>query len=188
MLAMSRTAEEGLAQWVLPFNRKNLYYEVSCVAAAGANEQVRFLGGTSYNKIQQEGTSQIVRFVHKVRPEAQEVHRQVGVSFPCVSGIVYARTVACVSLEEYARELTAVYTPGRETSGGGRLCTALLCEHARVAKDTRPLRLEGRCRGDCRRDCRIRDGHRPPARPLRSALRPSQELRRVLPRDWSCRA
>lgn len=122
MLAMSRTAEEGLAQWVLPFNRKNLYYEVSCVAATGANEKVRFLGGTSYNKIQQDATSQIVRFVHKVRPEAQEVHRQVGVSFPCVSGIVYARTVACVSLERiWARTDGSVYSLPRSFRGAGSL-------------------------------------------------------------------
>lgn len=29
LLCMPRTAEKGLAQWVMPFNRKNLFYDVS---------------------------------------------------------------------------------------------------------------------------------------------------------------
>lgn len=64
---------------------------------AKTDSQIRYLGGIGFSNIQRETTNQIIQFVHKFRPEAEEVHRKNGVDVPCISGIVYCRTIACVS-------------------------------------------------------------------------------------------
>lgn len=100
---MKRTSGTGLAQFVLPFNRKNLFYDVSGVVAVNADVLlIHYLGGSSHANIQAETTSAIIQFVHKFRPEAQEVHRKNGIDAPCISGLVYCRTTNSVSFRSCA--------------------------------------------------------------------------------------
>lgn len=83
ILNMPKTPEHGLAQWVEPFNRKNLFYEI------------RYQGG--FDK-QNETTKDIVGFIHTFREEAAEINKRHDVRMPCVSGLVYCRYKADVSV------------------------------------------------------------------------------------------
>lgn len=51
----------------------------------------------SHWNIQKETETQIVELLRKLKPEAARTNAQHGVDAPCVSGIVYCRTVASVS-------------------------------------------------------------------------------------------
>lgn len=58
--------------------------------------QIRYLGGMSLSNMQSETMRQILAFVHKFRPEAEEIHRTHGINTRCISGLIYCRTIASV--------------------------------------------------------------------------------------------
>lgn len=82
ILNMPKTSDEGLAQWVEPFNRKNLFYEV------------RHLGG--YDR-QNETINDLITFIRKFSREAEGINERHAVKVPCISGLVYCRLTADVS-------------------------------------------------------------------------------------------
>lgn len=50
----------------------------------------------SLSNMQSETMRQILAFVHKFRPEAEEIHRTHGINTRCISGLIYCRTIASV--------------------------------------------------------------------------------------------
>ncbi|RXK36199.1 hypothetical protein M231_06543 [Tremella mesenterica] len=83
-----------LAQWVEPFNRKNLFYEVSSSREANrAQIQVRYRGNVIEH---QDKALEIADFISSHRAEAMQRNREKGVTLPCASGLVYCRSrIAC---------------------------------------------------------------------------------------------
>lgn len=77
---------KGYGQWVMPFNRRNLFYEI------------RYQGRGSIEKeemeVQKNPLDDIVDFIEKYRPEAAKRNRENGIFRICVTGIVYCRTTA----------------------------------------------------------------------------------------------
>lgn len=82
ILNMPKTSQQGLAQWVEPFNRKNLFYEI------------RHMGGTDR---QNETVMDLTQYIRKLTREAEAVNQRHGVNTRCVSGLVYCRLTADVS-------------------------------------------------------------------------------------------
>lgn len=82
ILNMPKTSQQGLAQWVEPFNRKNLFYEV------------RHLGGFDR---QIETISDLTQFIRKFTREAEAINKRHAVDVPCISGLVYCRLTSDVS-------------------------------------------------------------------------------------------
>ncbi|TXT13064.1 hypothetical protein VHUM_01465 [Vanrija humicola] len=90
ILNMPQTPEQGLAQWVEPFNRKNLFYEI------------RYYGGNNrFNQIAED----LSNFIRGFIPEAKAINNRHGVSMPCVSGLVYCRYKAdCDDIAAFLNE------------------------------------------------------------------------------------
>ncbi|WVQ71470.1 hypothetical protein IAR50_001008 [Cryptococcus sp. DSM 104548] len=87
---------KGHGQWVLPFNRRNIFYEV------------RYQGRGSYDddedrEPQKSTIDDMAEFLLKYRPQAMERNKAKGINRPCVTGIVYCRTTA--ACEEVADNL-----------------------------------------------------------------------------------
>ncbi|GMK55558.1 hypothetical protein CspeluHIS016_0206140 [Cutaneotrichosporon spelunceum] len=81
ILNMPKTSSQGLAQWVEPFNRKNLFYEV------------RHMSGWHR---QGDTVDDIIKFVRSFRREAEDINARHNVDVPCISGLVYCRfTASC---------------------------------------------------------------------------------------------
>lgn len=118
ILNMPKTKENGLAQWVEPFNRKNLFYEV------------RYQGG--YDK-QNETTQDIAAFILKYKKEAAEINRRHGVDMPCVSGLVYCRFRADVGtlIPRFCADASVRYDL-LTAQQQGRHCQAVLRDSPRV--------------------------------------------------------
>lgn len=93
ILNMPKTSEQGLAQWVEPFNRKNLFYEVSRPKDA-LTTKVRHQGGYDRSS---DTVQDLVGFIKQFTPEARAINERHGVTMPCVSGLVYCRLTADVS-------------------------------------------------------------------------------------------
>lgn len=97
--------------------------------------------------MQREITNQIIQFVHKFRPEAEEVHRKQGIDVPCISGLVYCRTIACVSCQEGRHadiQCDAVAEKLSDSGVSARPFYAKQSEHvkARVLADWKEGRVE----------------------------------------------
>lgn len=82
ILNMPKTSDQGLAQWVEPFNRKNLFYEV------------RHLGGRDR---QGDTIEDIIKFIRSFSHEAEGINARHNVDVPCITGLVYCRFTANVS-------------------------------------------------------------------------------------------
>jgi bloom syndrome protein len=84
ILNMPKTSEQGLAQWVEPFNRKNLFYEVR--------------HGQGWDRQRQADTiDDLIRFIRSFSREAEGINKRHNVDVPCISGLVYCRLTANVS-------------------------------------------------------------------------------------------
>ncbi|CAK9781427.1 ATP-dependent DNA helicase [Cutaneotrichosporon oleaginosum] len=79
ILNMPKTSDQGLAQWVEPFNRKNLFYEV------------RHQGGWDR---QADIIDDLIKFIRSFSREAEGINRRHNVEVPCISGLVYCRMTA----------------------------------------------------------------------------------------------
>lgn len=82
ILNMPKTSEQGLAQWVEPFNRKNLFYEVR--------------HGQGWDR-QADTIDDLIKFIRSFSREAEGINKRHNVDVPCISGLVYCRLTANVS-------------------------------------------------------------------------------------------
>ncbi|WOO84796.1 ATP-dependent DNA helicase Q5 [Vanrija pseudolonga] len=93
ILNMPQTQEQGLAQWVEPFNRKNLFYEIRYYGGGG--------NGNKFNLIAADLSKLILGFV----PEAKSINDRHRVTMPCISGLVYCRyTADCEDIAAHLNE------------------------------------------------------------------------------------
>ncbi|ODN84815.1 hypothetical protein L202_00683 [Cryptococcus amylolentus CBS 6039] len=86
---------KGHGQWVLPFNRRNLFYEVRYQGRGYYDDEDR--------EPQKSTTDDMADFLLKYRPQAIKRNKAKGINRPCVTGIVYCRTTA--ACEEVADNL-----------------------------------------------------------------------------------
>lgn len=80
----------NFVQWVEPFNRKNLFYEVRYHDATMDRE---------------EKFDAIANFIKQYRVEARERDKALGIDSKSVCGIIYCRWTAVVSLFPAARHI-----------------------------------------------------------------------------------
>ncbi|BEJ15900.1 hypothetical protein CspHIS471_0505050 [Cutaneotrichosporon sp. HIS471] len=78
ILNMPKTSDQGLAQWVEPFNRKNLFYEV------------RHMSGWDR---QGDTIDDLTKFIRSFSREAEGINMRHNVNVQCISGLVYCRSV-----------------------------------------------------------------------------------------------
>ncbi|WWD15795.1 hypothetical protein CI109_100219 [Kwoniella shandongensis] len=95
-IIQSLRIKRGYGQWVMPFNRRNLFYEV------------RYQGGGSGDDDQEEveqpqdKVDDIANFIEGYRPQAERRNRDNGIDRPCVTGVVYCRTTrSCWEVAEH---------------------------------------------------------------------------------------
>ncbi|WVQ78189.1 hypothetical protein IAT38_000272 [Cryptococcus sp. DSM 104549] len=87
---------KGYGQWVLPFNRRNLFYEVRYQGRGCIDEEDP--------QPQKSTTDDIADFLITFRPQAMKRNEENGIIRPCVTGIIYCRTViACEDVAEGLR-------------------------------------------------------------------------------------
>ncbi|WVQ98604.1 hypothetical protein IAU59_005734 [Kwoniella sp. CBS 9459] len=94
----SLNIQPGYGQWVMPFNRRNLYYEV------------RYQGRGSEEDAEQDedrktAVEEIADFIQGYRPQAKAKNAANGIVRPCVTGIVYCRTTKdCENVSSFLGE------------------------------------------------------------------------------------
>ncbi|WVO21887.1 uncharacterized protein IAS62_003207 [Cryptococcus decagattii] len=82
--------------WVMPFNRRNLFYEIRYQGRGTVEEEER--------EIQMNPLDDMADFIENYRPEAMKRNRENGIFRICVTGIVYCRTTAaCEEVAEFLR-------------------------------------------------------------------------------------
>ncbi|OXH40687.1 ATP-dependent DNA helicase [Cryptococcus neoformans] len=87
---------KGYGQWVMPFNRRNLFYEIRYQGRGSIEEEEI--------EVQKNPLDDIADFIEKYRPEATKRNRENGIFRICVTGIVYCRTTtACEEVAEFLR-------------------------------------------------------------------------------------
>ncbi|WRT66995.1 uncharacterized protein IL334_003961 [Kwoniella shivajii] len=90
--------KKGYGQWVMPFNRRNLFYEV------------RYQGRGSYEddeelEDQKSTVEEIADWIEAFRPKARAKNVSNGINRPCVTGIVYCRkTKDCEDVACFLRD------------------------------------------------------------------------------------
>nr|ODN81261.1 ATP-dependent DNA helicase [Cryptococcus depauperatus CBS 7841] len=89
---------KGYGQWVMPFNRRNLFYEIRYQGRGSLDED-------DEPEPQKSTLEDIVNFLFRYRPEAMARNRANGIDRQCVTGIVYCRTTAaCEDVAEGLRQ------------------------------------------------------------------------------------
>ncbi|BEI85118.1 hypothetical protein CcaverHIS002_0505190 [Cutaneotrichosporon cavernicola] len=78
ILNMPKTSDQGLAQWVEPFNRKNLFYEV------------RHMSGWDR---QGDTIDDLTKFIRSFSREAEGINTRHNLNAQSISGLVYCRSV-----------------------------------------------------------------------------------------------
>ncbi|KAK8869930.1 hypothetical protein IAR55_000498 [Kwoniella newhampshirensis] len=85
-IIQSLCIRKGYGQWVMPFNRRNLFYEVRYQGGgSGADDEAEDI--PPYDKVED-----IANFIENYRPQADKRNRDNGIDRPCVTGVVYCRT------------------------------------------------------------------------------------------------
>ncbi|KIR38007.1 ATP-dependent DNA helicase [Cryptococcus deuterogattii 99/473] len=83
---------KGYGQWVMPFNRRNLFYEIRYQGRGSVEEEER--------EIQMNPLDDMADFIEKYRPEAMKRNQENGIFRICVTGIVYCRTTAATAKDQ----------------------------------------------------------------------------------------
>ncbi|OCF39886.1 hypothetical protein I317_06323 [Kwoniella heveanensis CBS 569] len=91
----SLNIQPGYGQWVMPFNRRNLYYEVR-YQGRGSEEDVE------QDEEKKSTVEEIADFIEQYKPQAKARNVANGILRPCVTGIVYCRTTKdCENVSAY---------------------------------------------------------------------------------------
>ncbi|WVR05064.1 hypothetical protein IAU60_002076 [Kwoniella sp. DSM 27419] len=94
-IVKSLDLQPGYGQWVMPFNRRNLYYEFRYQGRGSCDEE--------YDPEDQKSTvEEVAEFIEGFRPKARTRNVANGINRPCVTGIVYCRTTKdCENVSDF---------------------------------------------------------------------------------------